>query len=75
MEVAALIGLVTQVLPLIAADVPQVIALFDSASTAIKNAQSSGNGLVAAADWQAVVDSTTHDLAQLAIDAGVTPPT
>jgi hypothetical protein len=74
MPIAAIVTLLIQVLPSLIGDIAQVSALLETASAAVKNAQASADGLVAAADWQAMVAATQADLAQLALDAGLTPP-
>lgn len=75
MPIAALIALLVQVLPTVADDVAAVTGLLDSTSSAIKNAQAPGsNGMVSAADWQALQAQTSSDLNQLALDLGMTPP-
>lgn len=73
MPIAALIGLLIQLLPTIQDDFEKVVAVLDTTSAAVKNAQA-GDGSVSPEDWAALDAHVAGNLAQLAADAGVAMP-
>lgn len=65
MTIPALIALLVQLLPTLLDDWAKIVAVLDSSSAAVRNAQAS-DGKISAADWAALDAHVEGDLARLA---------